>query len=236
MDIYPAIDIRGSRCVRLRQGDYAQETVFADDPLDAANRWIDEGATHLHVVDLDAARGRGLHNRKKIAQIARYSDLVIQVGGGIRSEEVIRELAEAGVSRMVAGTQAVTKPKWFNQMCETFPQKMVLGMDTRHNEVMTQGWTEGGGLSPKTLLDRIQLAKAAGIVYTDIGKDGMMLGPDIGGLQKMHTLTDCPIIASGGISTMDDVRAILALPVGGMIIGRAFYEGTITLSKVLKAF
>ncbi len=234
MEIWPAIDLRDGKCVRLQQGDYNRETVFSDDPVAQAKQWADAGAECLHLVDLDGARDGNLSNRQSIAAIARETRLKTEVGGGIRTEESIRHLIDLGIDRLVIGTQAIKRPEWFAQMCEEFPHRLVLGIDARHGKVATDGWLETSEVSAVDLARQFASQPIAAIVYTDIETDGMLSGPNLAEMQTMQQASDIPVIASGGVTTAQDVSALAAIPVAGAIIGRALYEGTLALETALQ--
>ncbi len=242
MEIYPAIDIRGGRCVRLRQGDYARETVFSDDPAKMARQWVDEGARWLHLVDLDGAREGRPVNVSVVERIVEQSGVRCQLGGGVRNEESIRLLLEkVGVERVVIGTQALKQPEWFRRMVEQFPGRLVLGLDARDSMVATDGWLEVSHVSALELARQYKDLPLAALVYTNIANDGMLQGVDpqtIDDLKQLASL-GLPVIASGGVTTLDDVRRLVAASreqpgLVGVIIGRALYEGTIRLRDALQ--
>jgi phosphoribosylformimino-5-aminoimidazole carboxamide ribotide isomerase len=250
MQIWPAIDLRAGRCVRLRQGDYGQETVFGDDPVAIARRWVDEGAMCLHLVDLDgakdgvagetgpksaqeagAASSAGLTpNRAAVARIVRELRVPCQLGGGIRDEAGIVSLLELGVARVVVGTLAQKQPEWFREMCRKYPGRLVLGLDARNGLVATHGWLETSDVQATDLAAQFAAEPLAGIVYTDIAKDGMMQGPNVPAMQAMQAAVRVPVIASGGVTTADDVAALAMAKLAGAIVGRALYEGTLTIA------
>ena len=235
MQIWPAIDLRGGKCVRLRQGDYRQETVFGEDPAAMASRWVDAGARQLHLVDLDGARAGSLTNRTAIAAILGAVQIPCQLGGGIRDEATIVDLLARGLQRLVIGTQALKRPVWFREMCRRFPQRLVVGIDARDGRVATDGWLETSEVEATTLAQGWAEEPVAGIVYTDIAKDGMMEGPNVKAMAEMVSAVAVPVIASGGVTTADDVRRLAATGVAGCIIGRSLYEGSLTLSDALAA-
>jgi phosphoribosylformimino-5-aminoimidazole carboxamide ribotide isomerase len=232
--ILPAIDIRGGRCVRLRQGDYAQETVFGDDPAAMARRWVGLGAQRLHLVDLDGAKQGHPVNGASIGQVVAASGVPCQLGGGLRTESHIREALEWGVDRVVLSTRALYDPLWFRSVCELFPGRVVLGLDARHGKVATNGWLE---LSERSALELAREAAAwpiAGIVYTDITRDGMLEGPNFAAYEELLDAVGVPVFASGGISTLDQVVQLARLGVAGCVIGRAIYEGQLDLKAVIE--
>jgi phosphoribosylformimino-5-aminoimidazole carboxamide ribotide isomerase len=235
MEIWPAIDLRAGKCVRLQQGDYQRETVFADDVVAMACQWVTQGARHLHLVDLDGARDGRVENRTAIAAIVKSVDIPCEVGGGIRGEAAIRDLLDLGLSRLVIGTLALREPDWFRAMCRAYPSKLVLGIDARNGMVATQGWLETSSTSAVQLAQQFAGEPLAALVYTDIATDGMLQGPNIEAMAQMQAAVDLPVVASGGVTTRDDVARLAAVPMAGCIIGRALYEGTLTVQEALEA-
>ncbi len=235
MQIWPAIDLRGGNCVRLKQGDYDRETVFSHDPAAMAAHWVGLGGKCLHLVDLDGARDGRLVNLDAVRAIVRAVDVPCELGGGIRSEESIRELIDIGVSRLVIGTLAIKKPDWFRQMCRAFPGKLVLGIDARGGRVATDGWLETSNISAVELARQFAAEPLCAINYTDIDTDGMMKGPNVSAMSEMNGAVDVPVVASGGVTTVADVARLAATGVDGCIIGRALYEGSLTLPQALNA-
>ena len=235
MRIWPAIDLRGGKCVRLQQGDYQRETVFGDDPIEVARRWVDAGAECLHLVDLDAARDGSDANHEVVARIAAAAGVPCQLGGGVRDEQRVVTLLERGVNRLVVGTRALRDPDWFRDLCRRYPQRLVLGIDAREGRVATDGWLQTSHVLATELAAQWSQADLAAIVYTDIACDGMLAGPNLSGLAEMQRATPVPLIASGGVTTIDDVRAVGQLGLSGCIIGRALYEGRLELSAAIEA-
>lgn len=235
MRIWPAIDLLGGKCVRLRQGDYQQETVFNDDPLEVAKRWIDEGADCLHLVDLDGARDGKLVNGDVIRRIVTTVSVTCQLGGGIRGESSIRSLLELGLQRLVIGTQALKNPDWFREMSVRYPEKLVLGIDARDGWVATDGWLETSQTSAIDLANQFASSPLAAIVYTDIARDGMLSGPNFVAMREMQQATPLPVVASGGVTVVDDVSHLASIPMDGVIIGRALYEGNLSLPDAVAA-
>lgn len=234
MQIWPAIDLRDGKCVRLQQGDYQRETIFGEDPTRISQRWIDEGATYLHLVDLDGARDGKLINGEVIRSIAAaHPTTTIQLGGGIRDEEAIKRLLDLGLDRLVIGTQALKNPEWFREMATKYPNNLVLGVDARNGKVATDGWLETSETSAVKLAKQFETLPLAAVVYTDIAKDGMMAGPNMAAMREMQEAIALPVVASGGVTTPDDALALKAVPMDGAIIGRALYEGTINLAELL---
>lgn len=235
MQIWPAIDLRGGNCVRLKQGDYDRETIFSDKPAAMALRWVELGGKCLHLVDLDGARDGRLVNLDAVRAIVSAVGVPCELGGGIRTEETIRQLIDIGVSRLVIGTLAIKKPDWFRQMCNAFPGKLVLGIDARGGRVATDGWLETSDVSAIELAQKFAAEQLCAINYTDIDTDGMMAGPNISAMVEMKNAVDIPIVASGGVTTVEDVTRLAAAEVDGCIIGRALYEGNLTLPQALAA-
>jgi phosphoribosylformimino-5-aminoimidazole carboxamide ribotide isomerase len=243
MEIIPAIDLRGGKCVRLRQGDYSQETVFGDDPAEMALRWTSAGATRLHLVDLDGAKAGHPVNLDAIRQIVANSRVPCQLGGGIRTEQTIREMLETtGVDRLIIGTKALKEPEWFQSMAIHFPDRLVLGIDARNSMVATEGWLEDSQISAYDLARRFASLPIAAIIYTNIANDGMMQGIDPGTIQDLCHLSElgCSVIASGGVTTLADVQNLVAAAkkhsrLNGAIVGRALYEGTLSLAEAIQA-
>lgn len=235
MQIWPAIDLRGGKCVRLRQGDYNRETVFGDDPAAMARRWVDEGAEYLHLVDLDGARDGTSANRDAVASILKVIDIPCELGGGVRDEETIKSWLDAGLQRLVIGTKALKEPDWFRQMCQRYPGKLVLGIDASNGRVATDGWLDVSEVSATEMAAQYANEPLAAIVYTDIAKDGMMAGTNLPAMQEMKEAVDVPVIASGGVTNVEDVRQLSRVEMAGCIIGRALYEGTLTIADAVSA-
>ena len=243
MQILPAIDLRGGRCVRLRQGDYAQETVFSDDPSEMATRFVSAGAERLHLVDLDGAKAGRPVNLDAVRKIVQRAGVPCQLGGGIRSEESIRlMIEEVGVERVIVGTQALKHRGWFAQMAEKFPGRLVLGIDARNGMVATEGWLDVSSTAAYDLAQQYTSLPLAALVYTNIANDGMMQGIDAGTLADLGRLADLglPVIASGGVTTAQDLVALCAVAkthplLSGAIVGRALYEGTLTVESAIAA-
>lgn len=243
MEIIPAIDLRGGKCVRLRQGDYAQETIFGEDPAAMALRWVNEGAARLHLVDLDGAKAGRPVNVDCIRRIVTSVRVPCQLGGGLRDEGGIRlMLEEVGIDRVIVGTQALKHPDWFEQMVAKFPNRLVLGIDARDGMVATEGWLEVSRTPAIELARRFVGLDVAAVVFTNIANDGMLAGIDDGTLADLVRLGDLRlhVIASGGVTTLDDVRTLVDLSrrqpnVVGAIVGRALYEGRLDLRQAVAA-
>lgn len=234
MEIWPAIDLRGGKCVRLEQGDYARETVFSDDPVAMAQSFADQGAKHLHLVDLDGARDGKPTNHDVVREIVAAVDMQCELGGGVRDQATIEALLDTGLSRVVLGTAALKNADWFRQMCQQFPKQLVLGIDARDGLVATDGWLETSTTRATELADQFRDVPLAAIVYTDIATDGMLKGPNVPEMAAMQRHVDVPVVASGGVTTIDDVRLLSESGLAAAIIGRAIYEGTLKLTEALE--
>ncbi len=232
-DLYPAIDLRGGRVVRLRQGDYADETVYGDDPVAVAVGFAEAGSAWIHIVDLDAARSGDPVNRPIIQAVAAAVSgrASVQTGGGVRTVADARQLAEVGVARVVMGSAAVADPSLVAAASEVV--KVAVGLDHREGEVAVHGWTEGSGLRLDDAYDLFPTADV--FVITDIGRDGMLEGPDVDGLTRSASVAGCPVIASGGVSSLDDIARLARIPgLAGVITGKALYEGRFTVAEALE--
>jgi phosphoribosylformimino-5-aminoimidazole carboxamide ribotide isomerase len=236
MQIWPAIDLLGGKCVRLQQGDYNRETIFADDPVTMALKWRDAGTEFLHLVDLDGAKNGSQVNQECIRRIVNETGLVCQVGGGVRNEETIERLLGLGLARVIVGTRALREPKWFAEMAEKYPQKLVLGIDARDGKVATDGWLETSSTSAIQLAQQIagMTNQVPAIIYTDIARDGMLTGPNFLQFDDMQKATKIPVIASGGVATIEDIVSLRDMNAHGCIVGRALYEGRVVLEEVLQ--
>ena len=242
LEIIPAIDLRGGRCVRLRQGDYAQETVFGDDPLAIAADWIRQSGPRLHLVDLDGARDGIPANTQIVRDIVAAVDVPCQLGGGVRTEAAIATLLnEVGLDRVIVGTQALKSPDWFRDMAHAFPGRICLGLDARDSMVATEGWRDVSQTSALELATAYADLPLAAIIYTNIARDGMLEGIDPDTLDDLKQLAELgpTVIASGGVTHLDDVRQLVDLAntsprLTGAIVGRALYEGTLDLAAAVK--
>ena len=237
MQLFPAIDLRGGRCVRLYQGSYDAETIYSDDPVDQARQFADAGASWLHVVDLDAARSGEQVNLPVIAAIATAVDVPVQASGGVRSLEAATALADAGAARVVIGTAAVEQPELVAQVAARQP--VTVGLDARGRDVATHGWEQGGGGDLLELAARFESSGAEAVAVTDISRDGTLSGPNMEGLADVLATTGLAVIASGGVATLDDIAALAAISHGnrqlaGVIVGRALYEGRFTVEQALE--
>jgi phosphoribosylformimino-5-aminoimidazole carboxamide ribotide isomerase len=233
--IYPAIDLRGGQCVRLRQGDYSQETVFGADPAAMAVRWVEAGATYLHLVDLDGARQGRPTNGDSVRAIVRAAGVPCQLGGGLRTEEHIVEALSWGVARVILGTRALQDPAWCEAMSRRYPGKIVLGIDAKQGRVATDGWLNVSEMTALDLAKNCASWPLAALVYTDISRDGMLEGPNVAATAAVAATVPFAVIASGGVSRLEDVKALARQGIAGCIIGRALYEGHIDLTAAIRA-
>lgn len=231
MQVIPAIDLRGGRCVRLKQGDYDRETIFGDDPGEMAARWEREGGTRIHLVDLDGAKSGRPVNVEAVRQILRRVKVPCQLGGGVRDEATIESWLSEGIERVIVGTQALKDPEWFRLMAKKYPGKLVLGLDAREGRVATAGWLEDSTVEAATLAERFDDLPLGGLVYTDIACDGMLEGPNLIATEALARRLKTPVIASGGVGSLDDLERLAALPVAGCIVGRALYDGRFGLPE-----
>lgn len=234
MVVYPAIDLLGGRCVRLVQGDYQRETVFSDDPVAVARQWVEQGADRLHLVDLDGAKAGHPVNADVVRRIVHSVPVPCQLGGGIRNAEHLSEVIGWGVRWAVLGTKALQDPAWVRTVAAQQPDRIVLGLDARNGFVATEGWLATSSVKATDLAKQVEDAPLAAVVYTDITRDGMMTGPNFDALAEMRAATRLPVVASGGVSTLDHVRRLAGQGTFACIIGRALYEGAVTLPDVLR--
>jgi phosphoribosylformimino-5-aminoimidazole carboxamide ribotide isomerase len=236
MIIFPAVDLKEGKCVRLERGVMASATVYSEDPAAAAKRWQAEGAEWLHVVDLDGAMAGKPRNREAVARILEAVNIPVQVGGGVRGVETLATYLDLGVQRVVLGTSALKDPQVLAQACERFPGRVVLGIDSRHGRVAVEGWDQTSEVGPMELARRFETLALAAIIYTDIQRDGMQTGPNIEATHQLARRVRHPVIASGGVARLEDIAALRALePDGviGVIVGRALYTGSIRLADAI---
>ncbi len=231
MQVIPAIDLRGGRCVRLRQGDYDRETIFGDDPAAMAARWESEGATRIHLVDLDGAKQGRPVNVEAVRSILGRVRVPCQLGGGVRDEETIAAWLEAGLSGVIVGTRALQDPPWFRSMVEKYPGRLILGLDAKDGRVATGGWLEVSSVDAAGLALQFDDLPLAGVIYTDIARDGMLEGPNLETTEALALRLKAPVTASGGVGRLEDLAALATLPVAACIVGRALYEGRFGLSE-----
>ena len=235
MLIIPAIDLKDGQCVRLRQGMMEDSTVFSDDPVAVAARWVDAGCRRLHLVDLNGAfAGEPVNGDVVTAIAAAYPDLPIQIGGGIRNLDTIEHYVRAGVSYVIIGTKAVKEPAFVAEACAAFPGRVIVGLDAKEGLVATDGWAEVSDVKATDLAKRFEADGVSAIVYTDIARDGMMQGVNVDATVMMAEASSIPVIASGGITNIKDIKALSAVASAGIcgaITGRAIYEGTLDVAE-----
>ena len=240
MKIIPAIDIQNGNCVRLRQGDFSQETIFHDNPVNMAKKWVNEGAERLHLVDLDGARLGSPINIEMVSNICRnFPNIPIQIGGGLRDLDTANRYLETGASFIIIGTKAVEDPSFIKELCDNFPGKIIVGVDAKNGEVATDGWKSISNKNTIELSKEFEDYGVSEIVYTDIEKDGMMEGLNIDATLNLAKNVNIPIIASGGVSCIDDIHEMSAYVdsgISGIIIGRALYEKKISIEEAKKIF
>jgi phosphoribosylformimino-5-aminoimidazole carboxamide ribotide isomerase len=233
MDIIPAIDLKGGKCVRLYQGDYSKETVFSVDPVATALRWQEQGARWLHLVDLDGAAAGEVRNTQAIEDIVKNTSLEVELGGGIRRSDVVEQLIKLGVKRVILGTVAVEQIELTKRIIKKFGEAIVVGIDARDSYVTTHGWMK---ISTMTVLDLSQTMAAIGarrIIYTDVKRDGTLTEPNYDTTAELVRKLNIPVVASGGVSSIEHIRKLAALGVEGVIIGKALYTGDIDLKEAL---
>ena len=237
MLVFPAIDLKDGRCVRLRQGDMAAETVYSNDVPAVARQWQQSGASWIHVVDLNGAVGGEPKNLAQIESVLNTVSVKVQVGGGIRTIETVRQYLQAGVARVVLGTAAITDRQFLEQACREFPRQIVLGLDARDGRVAVKGWTAVSDVKAIDLLQELSGCAIAAVVYTDIARDGMLSGPNLSALQEVAEMSSFPVIASGGISRVEDLVAVRSLGprIEGAIVGKALYDGKLDYRAAVAA-
>lgn len=235
MLIIPAIDLKDGKCVRLRQGRMEDDTVFDDKPVDVAQRWLDQGARRIHLVDLDGAFAGEPRNAQVVREVCEISgDVPVQIGGGIRSLETAQAYIDAGVRYLIIGTLAVKAPDFVDGLCQRFPDHVIVGLDANDGFVATEGWAEASTVTAVSLAQRFQDVGVSAIVYTDISRDGMMQGVNTEATAALADAVNIPIIASGGVSTIADIDSLgkqMHRGISGAIVGRALYEGSLKLSE-----
>lgn len=236
MIIIPAVDIKNGKCVRLVQGRMEDETVFSNDPAAMARQWADAGAELIHVVDLDGAFEKSPRNLDAVKNIIDTVDTPIQLGGGIRTERTVKTLLDMGVKRVIIGTEAINNPEWVMQISRRFPGQVVVGIDARNGRVAIEGWTETTHTQAVDLAKRFEDCGVAAINFTDIYRDGMQTGPNIAETGRLAEAISIPVVASGGVATIDDIKNLLPLEkigVTGVITGKALYSGTLDFRQAL---
>lgn len=238
MEVIPAIDLLEGRCVRLYQGDYERSQVFDENPVAVARQWVDQGATRLHLVDLDGAKAGHPVNWQAIEAIIQAVNVPVQVGGGLRDRQSIADLLTLGVQRAILGTVAVEQPDLVTQLCQEFPDQIVVGIDARNGKVATRGWLETSDVLAVELAQQMEQAGATAVIYTDIHRDGTLQGPNLNALRELAEAISIPVVASGGVSSTTDLLSLLALePIGvkSVIVGRALYTGDVIFKEALRA-
>ncbi len=236
MIIIPAVDIKDGRCVRLHQGRKDAETIYSDDPVQMAKKWESQGAELIHVIDLDGAFQQHPQNSDAIKKTVEQLDIPVQVGGGIRNEKTIRQYIEIGVERVIIGTEAIKNPKLVKKACKAFPEQIVVAIDARRGMVAVEGWTQTTPMKAIDLAKRFEDCGVAAINFTDIDRDGMQTGPNIEETRRIAEAISIPVIASGGVSTIDDIKNLLplnAMGISGIIIGKALYSGSLDLKEAI---
>lgn len=237
MYLFPAIDLRDGKVVRLYQGDYDQQTTYGDDPLAQAQLFADAGASYLHVVDLDGARAGEPVHLDIVEKIAHTTGMTIEFGGGVRDDDTVRQLVSAGVNRIVIGTAALRNWNWFEELVHraTLANKLVLGLDARKGMLAVSGWEETTQTTAVDVAKKVDGWPLAGIVFTDIATDGTLGGPNVESTREIAEASGVPVVASGGVGTLDHIRALGELPVFGSIVGRALYDGAFTIEQAIAA-
>lgn len=235
MQILPAVEIRSGKCVRLAQGDYQRETVYGDSPADMAIRWVNDGAKGLHVVDLDGARDGTTINFEPICEIVRQANVPIVLGGGIRDQATIQQYLDVGIDYLIVGTRALKDPQWAIQMAKKYPHQIILGLDAREGLLASDGWLKTTEHSVVDFAKQMANYPIAGIVFTDIAKDGTLDGPNFEAQKQLRDAVSVPVIASGGIANVEDISKLAAINMDGCVIGRALYEGRLTIADSFEA-
>ena len=234
MIVFPAVDIKNGRCVRLRRGCPDTATEYFRQPWRAAARWEGSGARWLHVVDLDGALTQSTCSSSAVKELLDRTEISVQLGGGIRSEADVERALNAGAERVVVGTRAVVEPQWAIELCLSMPGSIVVALDARSGVVSTQGWKQSSGVGVEELAKTLQAGKPAAFLYTDVDRDGMLTHPNLEGVEFLLQCTDIPVIASGGVGCLDDIRALGERGADGVITGKALYEGRFTLEQALE--
>ena len=237
MIIFPAIDIRGGKCVRLTEGRFDQETIFADKPLEMAKQWVAQGAQYLHLVDLDGALKGASVNTAVIKEIVDFVDIPVQLGGGIRTIENIEHILSLGITRVILGSVAVKNPELVKEACQKFGDKIVVGIDAKNGEVAVEGWGISGGVKTEDLAKQMSAVGVERIIFTDISRDGPLTGVNVEATAELAKLSGLKIIASGGVSSLEDIKAVKAVEnsgVEGVIVGKAIYTGAVDLPAAIK--
>lgn len=234
MILFPAIDIKDNKCVRLTQGKFDQVNVYSDDPVEMAKKWESLGAEYLHVVDLDGAKDEGFQNRKSIEKIAKAVKIPMQTGGGIRNEERIKNLIDIGVTRTIVGTMAIENQELLKQLVQKYKEKIVVSIDAFKGKVAVRGWQDVGNTDSVDLCKTLEEIGIKTIVYTDISKDGMLAGPNFEIYQELSQKTNLDIIASGGVTTISDIEKLINMNMYGAILGKALYDNKLDFKEALQ--
>lgn len=234
MLVIPAIDLRGGKCVRLKQGDYAQETVYSDNPWEMALDWQNQGGRYLHLVDLDGAKTGKIENSTAIKSILAKVNVPCELGGGIRDEKTIADALSWGIDRVIIGTKAIQDPQWLHDMTLSFPGRIALGIDARDGRIAVSGWLEDSQVTVEQFLNKVNDWPLAAIIYTDISKDGMLSGPNVETTSLLASKSKSLVIASGGVSSVKDICDLKRVGVKACIVGKALYAGKMTLSDALE--
>jgi len=235
MLVIPAIDLRDGKCVRLKQGDYSQETIYSDFPWKMALDWANQGAQYLHLVDLDGAKTGRIENSTAIKGILEKVNVPCELGGGIRDEKTVSEALSWGIDRVIIGTKAIHDPQWLYNMAIAFPGKIALGIDAKDGKIAVAGWLEVSQITVEQFLDKVNDWPLAAIIYTDISKDGMLSGPNVETTSRLASKANSLVIASGGVSTSADIKNLKVAGVKACIVGKALYDGKMTLAEALEA-
>lgn len=233
MILFPAIDIKDNKCVRLTQGKFDQINVYSGDPVEMAKKWQDMGAEYLHVVDLDGAKNEGFQNRKSIEKIVKSIKIPMQTGGGIRNEERIKNLLEIGVERVIVGTMAIEQQELLTELAKIYKEHLAVSIDALNGKVATRGWQNVGNVDSIEICKFLESIGIKTLVYTDISKDGMLLGPNFSVYEELSRKTGINIIASGGVTTLEDIRQLDNLNMYGAIIGKALYDNRLDFKQAL---
>jgi phosphoribosylformimino-5-aminoimidazole carboxamide ribotide isomerase len=237
MIIIPAVDIKGGRCVRLREGRAEDETVFSEYPQEMAQKWVDQGAERLHIIDLDGAFEKGPRNGSVIRDIVKAAGVPIQLGGGIRDLQTVNNYLSLGVAQVILGTMALKEPALIKEACRQFPGRIIVSLDARDHRIAVEGWTELSEVDPIDMVKQCENWGVKAIIFTDISRDGTQQGPSISSTRRLSQASRLPVIAAGGIATLDDVQSLAPLEkdgLAGMITGRAIYSGSLNLSEAIE--
>ena len=235
MVVFPAVDIKGGKCVRLLQGRPEAGKEYYAEPQEAALHWQEEGARALHVVDLDGALSESGENARCVLDILQELSIPVQVGGGLRSREDVERILEAGAARAVVGTRAATEPDWAVELCRALPGRIVIAVDARDGNIAIKGWQESTGVSVEELASRLEEGLPAAFLYTDVSRDGMLSRPHFEGVEALLHATCVPVIASGGVSSLDDIRRLGECGADAVIVGKALYENRFALAEAMEA-